>query len=310
MTMLYIIGGLITTGLLIKFFQTKKENNSPYLQIKKKLEDDLMQATLSSDWKKKQEVNLQLLWLKTIKEVESLDIFGKKKKTEENSLLSTLTENEIKFPPKWQLDDFYYYPFSQEIIAGYGKILVENDYKVYKPESILPYPKDIIKKAILFTFDYLNYNKALYEVPDKKKVADNLNAVRFILLENFVDASKKPLPKDSIENYRIGKQLRDEQPFKEEEDLHLIDWRSYSAWMAIGAQYADAEKFELALICYDKSKQLNPDNRILRTIIGITYLTMGERHFDKGEKTLAFDYIRKSAELQNKDALKWLNEHK
>jgi hypothetical protein len=107
MTILYIFGGLIVAGLLINFIKTKKESNSLYLKIKKKLEEDLLQANFSGDWKRIQEINLQLLWLKTINEVESRDMFGRKKDEGETSLLATLSLDDIKFPLRWKLDDFY-----------------------------------------------------------------------------------------------------------------------------------------------------------------------------------------------------------
>jgi len=311
MLIIYIFGGLVAIVFLIEYLQTKSKNNSPYFKIKKKLEEDLIQASFSGDWKKKQDLNLQLLWLKIIKnDVEVSNISGKNNIPERIYQITKLTENEIMFQSNWQLDNFYHFPLSQEIIAGYRKTLVDNDYKVYKPESILPYPKDIIKKAILFTFDYLNHDKPLYTITNKKELADNLNAIRAILLENFVNTSKSILPKDAIENYRIGKQLRDEQLYKEEDDLHLIDWRTASDWMIKGVHYAESKQYEYAFICFEKSEELNPDNNDLKIIKGITYYWVGEEYLEKGEKALAFDYITKSAKFQNEDAIKWLNEYK
>ena len=67
MLIIYIFGGLVAIVFLIEYLQTKSKNNSPYFKIKKKLEEDLIQASFSGDWKKKQDLNLQLLWLKIIK---------------------------------------------------------------------------------------------------------------------------------------------------------------------------------------------------------------------------------------------------
>lgn len=309
MTIIYIIAGVLLIGLLFRFVQNKKNSNSPYHKIQRKLKDDLLQANFSGDWRKMQAINLQLIWLKTIQEVESRDAIGNKNDTHKTSLLAKLTEDEIRFPTKWKLDDFYHFPFSQEIIVGYGKLLDENDYKVYKPESILPYPKEVIKKAILFTFDYLNYDKPLYELPDKQKVADNLNSVKYILLENFVDTDKRELPKDGIENFRVGKQLREEQPIHEEEDLHLINWRSYMDWVRHGVNYADKEQYTEAFICFDKARELNPESTDLNIIVGIANWTIGERYIDQGEKEIGFDYIKKAAALENEDAINWLRDN-
>ena len=309
MTIVYILVGVILIGLLFRFVQNKKNRNSPYHKIQRKLEDDLLQAKFSGDWRKTQAINLQLIWLKTIQEVESRDALGNKNDIDKTSLLAKLTEDEIKFPTKWKLDDFYHFPFSQEILAGYGKLLSENDYKVYKPESILPFPKEVIKKAILYTFDYLNYDKPLYEIPDKQKVADNLNSVKYILLENFVDTDKKELPKDGIENFRVGKQLREEQPIHEEMDLHLINWRDYMDWVRHGVNHADKEQYTEAFICFDKARELNPESKDLDVIVGIANWTIGERYIDKGDREIGLDYIKKAAALKNEDATKWIQEN-
>jgi tetratricopeptide (TPR) repeat protein len=309
MTIIYIIAGVILIGFLFRFVQNKKSSNSPYHKIQRKLKDDFLSANFSGDWRRKQTINLQLIWLKTIKEVESRNTLGDKNGTDQTSILAKLTEDEIKFPTKWKLDDFYHFPFSQEILAGYGKLLTENDYKFYKPESTLPFPKKFIKKAILFTFDYLNYDKPLYEIPDKQKVADNLNSVKYILLENFVDTDKRELPKDGIENFRVGKQLREEQPINEERDLHLITWRDYMDWIRHGVNHADKEQYTEAFICFDKARELNPESKDLDIIVGIANWTVGERYIDKGDREIGFDYIKKAAALKNDDAIKWLQKN-
>lgn len=312
MIILYIFSGIIAAGLLIKFFWTKKENNSPYLNIKKKLEDDLMQANFSGDWRKRQEISLQLLWLKTLYEVESNNMFRNKKGSSETTLLAKLSYEDIRFPTKWKLDDFYCYPFSQEIIVAYGKILAENDYKgMFKPDSILPVPKTFIRKAILFTFDYFNLKEPMYEVTDKDKRADNLNGVNVLLDKSFINTENEDLPKSGVENYKVGNEFKERQKkYSEIEDLKLIDWRTDTNWIVRGAQYADKEQYDFSFACYDLAKKINPDNTELEIIIGTTYLIMGERYFDKGEKTLAIDYIKKSAELQNEEAIEWLKQNK
>ena len=313
MEAIFIIIGVCALGLFAYFFQSMKERKSMYFNIKKKLEDDLAQAKFSGNWRKEQEINLQLLWLKIIKIIESNDIYGGKK--QENELLSSLaelSEDEIKFPNRWILDDAYHFPFSQEIIAGYGKTLAENDYKgLYKPESILPFPKDIIKKAILFTFDYLNYDKPLYEIQDKKKVADNLNFTKLILLENFVDTSKIDLPKDVIENLHIGRKLREKQPYKEEDDLRLIDWRSDMDWLVEAVKYGDNIKSKYGLldyapVCIEMAKGINPNNKDISAVEGILYFYMAKYYEENGEEKYADNYMKKAADLDNKEALEWL----
>lgn len=91
MTIIYIIAGVILVGLLFRFIQNKKNSNSPYHKIQQKLKDDLLQANFSGDWRKFQTINLQLIWLKTIQEVESRDAIGNKNDTDKTSLLAKLT---------------------------------------------------------------------------------------------------------------------------------------------------------------------------------------------------------------------------
>ena len=63
--------------ILVKycFFQSKNQKNAAFFRIKKKLEEDLLQANFSGDWKRRQEINLQLLWLKKIEEDEKTKKF-------------------------------------------------------------------------------------------------------------------------------------------------------------------------------------------------------------------------------------------
>lgn len=310
MEVIYIIIGIYIIGLFFYFSQAKKRS-SQYFKIKKKLEDDLLQTKDFGDWKKRQEINLQLLWLKTIKQVESMDIFGKKKEENEvSSLLTQLSEDEIKFTIKWKLDDLRHFPFSQQIIAGYRKCLAENDYSVYKPESILPFPKHVIKKAIYFTFDYLNYDKPLYEIPDKQKRADNLNTLKFILTNNFVDTSQRDLPKEGLENFNVGQQLRKEQPYKEEEDLLLIDWRSDINWIVEAVRYGDQDLFDFALACIEKAKAINPNNKDTKAVEGMLYLYMAEHYEKNNDKKFAYNYMQKAVDLDNKKAMEWLKAKK
>jgi hypothetical protein len=138
MTVLYIFLGLIIIGSAINVLNNAKQKRSPYFKMKKKLEEDLLQANFAGDWKKRQEINLHLLWLQTLSETKAKDIFGNKKEEDLKQQLSKLTFDDIKFPVPWKLNDLYCLPLAQKIIAGYGKLLEENDYKgMYKPDSIL-----------------------------------------------------------------------------------------------------------------------------------------------------------------------------
>ncbi len=312
MTILYIIGGLIVARLLFNSIKRKKESNTPYLKIKKKLDEDLLQANFSGDWKRKQEINLHLLWLKTLDEVESRDmLFGRQKNENKATLLAKLTFDDIKFPLKWKLDDLYCFPFSQEIISAYGKVLAENNYKgMFKPDSILPVSKNYIRKAILFNFDYFNLKESIYEVPDKEKRIENLSSINIYLDMSFIDTDNDDLPQSGHENYKVGNAIKKKLPTHNDlEDFNLIDWRTEKDWIVLGINYADKEQYDSALACYEQVKKINPDSKDLKSVLSLTYLQKGEQHYKNNESELAFENIKRAAQLKNEKAINWLEVH-
>jgi tetratricopeptide (TPR) repeat protein len=319
MVLLYVFLGIVVAGALINLFfsflykTTKKlkENNSPYFKLKNKLEEELLQATFLGDWKRRQEITLYLIWLDTIKKVESNNASNRISNKNKESIFTQLSPDNIKLPNKWDLYDFYCYPFSQEIISAYGKVLAENDYKgIYKPDSILPVPKHYIKKAILFTFDYLNLKESIYEVTEKNKRADNLNTVNTFLEVSFIDTGNCDLPKSSIENFNVGDVIKEKLPKRNElDDLNLIDWRSETDWIVQGVHYAEKKQYHYAFACYENARKISPESNQLNEILSLTYLTKGEEHHDKGESELALENIKKAAELKNNEAIKWLEQY-
>lgn len=308
MIALYIIGGIIAAGIIINFISRKSRSDSTYMKIKKKLDEDLLQANFSGDWKRRQEITLQLLWLKTIKEVETSAIFGRSKSQSERSILSKLTLDDIKFPVKWKLDDFYCYPLSQKITSVYGKVLADNDYKgLFKPDSILPVPKKYIRKAILFTLDYIDLEDPIYKVPNKDKLVHSLNNCNAALYMFFIDTGNTELPKSGIENSQIGNLVKEKLPdYDQLEDLSLIDWRTETDWIVRGINYADNEQFRNAFACFEEVKKINPDNKEIDSVVSLTYLEKGEKHYENGEHEIGLEDIRKAAELKNDEAVEWL----
>jgi tetratricopeptide (TPR) repeat protein len=273
MTSLYIIAGIITLIFILNYFRIKKENNSPYFKIKKKLEDDLKVSNFSGNWKNRQVINLQLLWLDTIKGIETRDFLGNQKEQSENSILSKLDEDSLKYPIKWKLDNVYHLPLVQGIISGYGKTLAENDYRgIYKPNNILPYPKDIIKKAHYYMFDYLNYDKPLYKIEEKKKYADSLNVTKLLLDLNFIDTGNDDLPKEILDNMEVGKDYNDKQPsVNEVDELSIVDWLDSHGWLLKGARYAKMKQWDFSIPCYLRSLELEPHNSQTLLCLGLVY---------------------------------------
>jgi hypothetical protein len=226
MIILYIFVFLFAVGALIKINQVMKENKSPYRKLLKKFEEEKLIADFSGDWKKKQEINLQILWLKTILEVENNLEQQSNTKQGVTYDINNFSLEDIKFISKWKLDDFYCFPFAQAIVDSYKKLLSEIGHNaMYKSNSILPLPKNYIRKAILFLLDYLRQENPIYEVNDKQKYIDYLHIISVDLDRFFIETGNTELPTTLAENRKVGNALRDKQDeFELVEDEELIDW--------------------------------------------------------------------------------------
>lgn len=276
-----IIIGILLFSLAYYFFN---KNNKPYFKKRAVLKDQFNKTTLSDDWEKRQEINLEILWLETIKSVKSEDLFKRNDNYEVKLILKRLSKDEIELPDKWILDDLYYFPFTQSIISGYGKVLAESEYELYKPEKILPFPKSIIIKAIHYTLDYLNYDNSLYYIPNKRNVADHLESVKFILINNFVDTTNINLPKKGIENMKIGSRLlHEKQSNKEKDNLNLINWRSEYDWINAANKYNDRNEFDLALKCIERAKNINSNIDNIKQVEELLYQNISEHYKNEND---------------------------
>jgi hypothetical protein len=225
MEMWYFFGGIIVLVLIGFAIQKLNEFKSPYYKISKKLKEDLLQANFTSDWRNRQEINLRLLWLDTIKEMESKDFLGKKKEEDISSLTAKLSETDLTFPIKWKLSDDRIPKFAERIIQDFGRVIADSKYKgMYKPDNILPYPKTFIKKSIMYTLDYSEYDKAVYKAENKDSMTENLKALYSALNRFFVDTGNEDLPIETIDNMDKGKLFYERQEPTKDED-RLFDWR-------------------------------------------------------------------------------------
>lgn len=312
MSILYIfILALIVFGLVISFLKPKNESTSPYSKIKEILDDRLFEANFSGDWKRRQVINLQLIWLKTLNVIESRDFYGNNKNRSKTLSHKDLSLDDVKIPLSWKLDDFYCYQFALEIISDYGRVLADSEYKGnFKPNSILPVPKVYIRKAILYMNDYCDQTNPIYEVKDKNKLRYDLDIGQEFLEMFFVETENVDLPKSGVENFKVGTELKEkEREYNELDNLTLVDWLSESDWMIRGIHYSDKGLYDYAFACFDKAKNINPSSVDLKTVISIVYFGKGEHHYNNGEIELAFESIKKAAELKNEEAVKWLEKH-
>ena len=124
---------LILFGLIILWliFTRIHKRETPKVKFLKALNNQLDEAIRNSDWKKRQNINLQILWIK-----------------------NNGTEKIGDLSITWSLDNEKCFEFSMAIIKDYSEVLAKNEYHTpFKPDSILPVPKQNIRKAILFVLD-------------------------------------------------------------------------------------------------------------------------------------------------------------
>jgi hypothetical protein len=202
-----------------------KKGHKLFKEIEKKLNEEASLLKFRNDFEKLQEVKAQLLWLKTLDEINSRDTLGEKRTENQSEYLSNLTETDLQYPIKFQYLNFNHYPFAQEIISGYRKVLAENEYSFYKPNQILPYPKKLIYKAILFVTDFIEQDTPIYEIFKKEEQRDNLASIKSFLYLSFINDAKQTLPKQGMENFKIGKEILASHPDENINESDLIDWK-------------------------------------------------------------------------------------
>ena len=104
---------------------------------------------------------------------------------------------------------------------------------------------------------------------------------------HHIEIGSTDLPKEGINNYRVGKELQDKQPLHHEvDDLKLIDWLDSKGWLIRGAREADSNHLDFAIPCYIRSLELDPNNVQTLHCLGLAYHHKKEyakaiEHFNK-----------------------------
>ena len=83
---------------------------------------------------------------------------------------------------------------------------------MYRPSSLLPYPKPVIRAALTALLDFVEGRRASVLLDGSirtAQVADHLEAA-LVHLDDFLDVAPEKLPTDPLENASIGLQLRQE----------------------------------------------------------------------------------------------------
>lgn len=195
-------------------FDFIKKKKSRVQIIIEKLNSDLVEADFSSDWKLRQIINLKLLWINLIRNQDNLiaeslppnfpNIFSGSKESE-------LSVSDIKFPKTLDVNELIHWKFAEQIINKSNSIILSpNNFKgcLWKPESILPYPKDFIIDAINFTQNCLMMEKPLFEIPqNRKEILINFQNLR-IFLRHFLDCDESELSASPERNIEDAKKIR------------------------------------------------------------------------------------------------------
>lgn len=170
--------------------------------IQEKANVDLTEVQFAGDWKLRQEVNLKNKWI---------EVYKTNSSNGANSNYRELSIGDIKFPDYFDNHDIVHFEFSKLIVAEYGQIVASpGKYQkcMYKPASILPYPKSYIKKSIQFVKHWLEENNLANTLEfDKNKMVEGIMAID-VLLDLFIDIDAENLPTDMMENMMKGSEFQ------------------------------------------------------------------------------------------------------
>lgn len=285
-----ILFGIFTVFLIRLIWLRKKKNSSKFYILIKDLKKDLLRANFEGDWKERQKIYLQIHWLNSVIGSNSVNQLGRRIKPLSVARIIKLSEDQLKFPLKWSLESMIHFNYFYGIMLSYGRILTENEYQnlVYKPDSVLPFPKSEIRKAYHFLIDFLNFKNPINLIPDMPGYAKNLNMCKLILELNFVNLSEKDLPKSPNENALNGNQTEKSSP-SDADELDFIDWRTVGQWITCARNYMQDNKFQMAEKCLNKALEMNVSNNDIRKHFGLMHLIKAEFYNDIGEEIKSED---------------------
>ena len=73
--------------------------------------------------------------------------------------------------------------------------------------------------------DFIEQEIAIYEIDKKAEQRENLSFIKSALYLNFIHDPKGNLPKQGMENFRVGKELLVSRPNDDIVEKELIDWK-------------------------------------------------------------------------------------
>ena len=176
-------------------------------KISRRLKVDLQEAEFSKNWEEKQKINLKLLWIDFLKrenEIMTQD-FG----FPNNSQFDREIRNgeDAYFPDSFDPQDPLHDKFAEKIVQDFGGVMANpGKYAecIYRPASLLPYPKQYIKKACQFICKQLRSEHPNWERPaNADEMLNNIGAIE-AFLPNFIEIPESELPTDTRENLKVG----------------------------------------------------------------------------------------------------------
>lgn len=188
-------------------FSFLKKEKTPVQQLTDLLKLQLKEAIFNNDWKRRQEIALKLLWLDCIKNEENIlkEVFGRFYFEGLSKKLSNADVEVIAFPENLDSKNLIHLKFSGIIIHDLGVVIEEGGkWKncVYKPDAILPYPKEYLNYVLEFAL-----LKAEQDNASKEKIK-LLKGGKFLLNENFLSIPPEEVPTDLMGNMTFGTSLK------------------------------------------------------------------------------------------------------
>jgi len=283
-TITLIIVGI--AGIAFFLYNRTRAKESLYHRTDKRFREELSIANITNDWRRRQSIQLQLLWFSVVKKVRSSSPLFQLESRDIEQELNELEETELRFPQPWSLVDMYCYPLAKTILASVGDLMVSKPSIYYKEED-LHVPREYIAKSVHFLTDYLNLEEPLYTIPDKPVLADLLGVINATILSEGLDASV----------------IRE----NDLSQLQVIDWRSVDQWLVESARHAAKDQYDFAIACCERAASVDRYHKSIESVSGIIHLGKGEWLIEKGNFDEGVEVIRKSASLGNDEAKEWLH---
>lgn len=117
-------------------------------------------------------------------------------------------------PSTFDLDDVLHVTMIDVIREKYSAVLAGEEHPyaqcIYRPASLLPYPKEAIRSALEALLDFIEgrRNSAFLETGMRTPRAAETVRTTLLVLDDFLDVPAAELPSEPYENMRVGLQFQ------------------------------------------------------------------------------------------------------